>query len=160
VQGQFALVFASILLTVTSLSCGYDSVVLQDPSPDAELFEAEVYPLLLRDCGFFACHGNSERFFRIYGPGRLRIDSSTMTYDPPTQAEVEHTYERARSMLSGVHGIDDSLLLRKPLDESADGAGDGHRGTDVWGHNVYRSADDVAYRALLKWAHARSKPTP
>jgi hypothetical protein len=157
VEGPFAPVFIAILCALALCSCSYESVQLEELSPDAALFEAEVYPLLLRDCAFFACHGNGERFFRIYGPGRLRISDTLEAYDPATPAEVEHTYERARSMLRGVHGIDDSVLLRKPLDSSEGGAGRGHGGTDVWGHNVYRSADDVAYRTILKWAHAQSK---
>jgi hypothetical protein len=141
-------------------SCSYESVQLEELSPDAALFESEVYPVLLRDCAFFACHGNSDRFLRIYGPGRLRISDTLEPYDPVTRAELEHTYERARSMLRGVHGIDDSVLLRKPLDADQGGAGDGHRGTDVWGHNVYRSADDVAYQTIRKWAHASSEASP
>jgi hypothetical protein len=136
------------------VSCAYEEARLAAVRPDAEVFEAEVYPVLLRDCAFSGCHGDSQRFFRIYGPGRTRIDDSLENYDPPTEREVEHTYERARSMLRGVRGIDDSLFLRKPLDSSEGGAGKGHQGTDVWGHNVYRSKDDLAYQTLVKWAQS------
>jgi hypothetical protein len=137
-------------------SCSYESASVQDLSPDVALFESSVYPVLIRDCAFYACHGNPERFFRIYGPGRLRISDKLEAYDPATPAEIHHTYERARSMLQGVHGIDDSLLLRKPLDSSEGGAGKGHRGTDLWGHNVYRVKSDVAYQKIVEWAHASS----
>ncbi len=149
-------------MVIALSSCSYESVQLEELSPDAALFEAEVYPILLRDCAFFACHGNSDRFFRIYGPGRLRISDTLEYFDPPTPAEIEHTYERARSMLRGVHGVDDSVLLRKPLDANAGGSGLGHRGTDTWGHNVYRSQEDVAYQTIRRWAFAGpgAEPTP
>lgn len=150
-----------VLLSLFALpSCSYESERLVDLSPDAALFEAEVYPALLRDCAFYACHGNAERFFRIYGPGRLRISDALETYDPPSPLEIEHTYERARSMLRGVHGISDSVFLRKPLDAEAGGAGKGHRGTDSWGHNVYQNESDVAYQKLLRWAHSQSDAAP
>lgn len=133
-------------------ACSYESASVEDLRPDVLLFESTVYPVLLRDCGFYACHGNSERFFRVYGPGRLRITDELEAYDPATPAELHHTYERARSMLQGIGGVDDSLLVRKPLDASEGGAGKGHRGTDLWGHNVYRVKSDVAYQTILQWA--------
>lgn len=138
-------------------SCGYERASVVDLSPDEALFESSVYPVLLRDCAFYACHGNAERFFRVYGPGRMRISDTLETYDPVTPAELHATYERTRSMLQGIHGIDDSLFLRKPLDSSEGGAGKGHRGTDLWGHDVYRLKDDVAYQKLVAWAHASSQ---
>jgi hypothetical protein len=136
-------------------SCSYERASVADPSPDVALFESSVYPVLLRDCAFYACHGNAERFFRVYGPGRLRISDELEAYDPATPAEVHHTYERARSMLQGVRGVEDSLLLRKPLDATEGGAGKGHRGTDLWGHDVYRVKSDVAYRKIVEWARAQ-----
>jgi hypothetical protein len=143
------------LLVCLLPSCSYESASVQDLRPDVALFESSVYPVLIRDCAFYACHGNTERFFRVYGPGRLRISDELEAYDPATPAEIHHTYERARSMLQGVRGVKDSLLLRKPLDATEGGAGKGHRGTDLWGHDVYRVADDVAYQKILEWALAQ-----
>jgi hypothetical protein len=146
---------ASTLVLVSMLhSCSYESASVQDLSPDAVQFESTVYPVLIRDCAFYACHGNAERFFRVYGPGRLRISNELEAYDPATPAEIHHTYERARSMLQGMGGVDDSLLLRKPLDASEGGSGKGHRGTDLWGHDVYRVKNDVAYQKIVEWARA------
>jgi hypothetical protein len=149
-------------LVLMMSSCGYERASVVDLRPDEALFESSVYPVLIRDCAFYACHGNAERFFRVYGPGRMRISDTLETYDPATPAEVHATYERARSMLQGVHGIGDSLFLRKPLDSSEGGAGTGHRGTDLWGHDVYRLKDDLAYQKLVEWAHASndSSATP
>jgi hypothetical protein len=140
---------------LTLQACSYESASVQDLSPDFMAFESTVYPVLIRDCAFYACHGNAERFFRVYGPGRLRISNELEAYDPATPAEIHHTYERARSMLQGIRGIDDSLLLRKPLDASEGGSGEGHRGTDLWGHDVYRFKSDVAYQKIVAWARGQ-----
>lgn len=48
------------------------------------------------------------------------------------------------------------MFVRKPLDSAAGGAGKGHKGTDLWGHNVYRTEDDVAYKTLVAWAKTKS----
>lgn len=145
-----------MLWVVSTLqSCSYERAAVEDLSPDLMLFESTVYPVLIRDCAFYACHGNAERFFRVYGPGRLRISDELEAYDPATPAEIHHTYERARSMLQGVRGVEDSLLLRKPLDASEGGSGKGHRGTDLWGHDVYRVKSDVAYKKIVDWARGQ-----
>lgn len=163
VVSRFVVKFCSLALASALSCCGYESAPATDLSPDYALFEASVYPVLLRDCAFSGCHGNADRFFRVYGPGRLRISEDLEYYDPATPAEIHHSYERARSMLRGVHGVDDSLLLRKPLDSGKGGSGRGHQGTDLWGHDVYRTEDDVAYQKLVEWAHASpadAEPAP
>ena len=134
-------------------ACSYQEEPLLVPEPDPDMFAERVYPLLLRDCGFPACHGNTERFFRVYGPGRTRLRTEgldLLELDPPTDDEIAESYGRARSMLKGVHGVEDSLLLRKPLARSAGGAG--HEGADSWGRNVYLEPDDPAYETLYQWA--------
>ena len=78
-----------------------------------------VYPLLLRDCAFSLCHGDPNRFFQLYGPGRTRLDPKLMSSDPATQAEIQRSYDRARSMLATAATVQDSLLLRKPLENSS-----------------------------------------
>jgi hypothetical protein len=140
---------AGILLS----ACSYPEATLTVPTPDAKSFESEVYPLLLRDCAFSECHGAEGRFFRVYGPGRTRISppgQEVLPYDPVTSQEIDQTYGRARSMLSSRDGIEQSLLLRKPLARAAGGAG--HKGEDSWGRNVYATRDDPAYVVLSKWA--------
>src|SRR5215510_3008152 len=94
---------ASMLFVWSSLSgCADDPVALSTgelPSPSGTLFAAEVYPMLLRDCAFSACHGASERFLHLVGPGRTRLEPTTKPDDPVTLAEVVHSYDRCRSML-------------------------------------------------------------
>lgn len=146
--------YAALPCAITVLACSYEPPQLTAPDPDEALFAEEVYPILLRDCAFYACHGNTDRFLRIFGPGRTRLSKDADNYDEPSKEEIRRTFERAKSMLVGVHGIEDSPLLRKPLDAQAGGAGAGHQGADLWGHNVYRSKDDVAYQTLLAWARS------
>jgi hypothetical protein len=111
----------------------------------------------LRDCAFSTCHGANERFFQVFGPGRARLDPvSTKPDDPATLAEVLHSYERARSMLATANPIDQALLLRKPLELGA--GGQGHKGVDDYGRNVYASAADPSYVVLARWAHTQGPP--
>jgi hypothetical protein len=125
------------------------------PTPDTQSFELNVYPVLLRDCGFPTCHGNPERFFRVFGPGRTRIlpREQLPLFAPATAAELTATYDRARSMLVTEDGIDNSMLLQKPLEAH-------HGGTDEWGNNVYLSAADPSYQILRAWAHSFMGPAP
>lgn len=116
-------------------------------------FSEQAYPVLLRDCAFPACHGNSERFFQVYGPGRARIPGSDEDGETPsltapaTKKEIEVSFARARSMLMH-RGSDITMapLLRKPLQGGA------HLGLDAWGRNVYIDEAMPGYEVLLNWA--------
>jgi hypothetical protein len=141
----------SLLLCMFLLAACGSAQTEPPPMPDAASFEATAYPVLLRDCAFPACHASNERFFQVYGPGRVRLNADPMqdVYQPATAAELQLSYERARSMLSSPK-VEDSLLLRKPLEASAGGAA--HKGDDELGRNVYRSKQDAGYQTLLQWA--------
>jgi hypothetical protein len=130
--------------------CATDPSYAQPPAVDRAAFESDVYPILLRDCGYTGCHGNPERFFRLYGPGRTRLDPATGLFDRPTSAEIDASFDRARSMLAGVPDPRQALLLRKPLESGAGGAA--HRGTDALGRNVYASTDDPSWQVIARWA--------
>jgi hypothetical protein len=118
---------------------------------DAVSFELVAYPILLRDCGFVACHGDPARPFQVYGPGRSRIDPTLSPTAPPTTLEIEASYVRAVSMLSTDRDLDRSLLLSKPLATAA--GGQTHGGTDHLGRNVYESRADPNYAALRAWSY-------
>lgn len=117
---------------------------------DRAQFDREVYPVLLMDCAYSQCHGASHRFFQVFGPGRTRLH--TADGSDPLPLEMQASFERARSMLisDGSRPFSESPLLLKPLDANAGGTG--HGGMDVFGRNVYRSAYDPNYLALLRWA--------
>lgn len=123
---------------------------MEVPAPDVAQFALEAYPVLLRDCGFPACHGAPDRFFRIYGPGRTRLLPDTPPFAPATADELSQSYARARSMLASQTSVLDAPLLRKPLARAAGGAK--HRGDDKWGQNVYASTEDPGYVAVRTWA--------
>lgn len=132
---------------VCATGCADVNVELNLPAPDAAQFETQVYPVLLRDCGFPACHGDYRRFFRVFGPGRTRYRLETAPFDPPTAEEIEASYYRARSMLANEEGVERSALLRKPLHAE-------HGGIDGWGQNVYLSETDPGYVTLYTWARS------
>jgi hypothetical protein len=142
-------VYAAAALSMFLAACADSSAELHLPAPDQAAFELQVYPVLLRDCGFPECHGSQQRFFRVYGPGRVRYPSPTPTpiFAPATAAEISASYHRARSMLANEDGVDHAPLLRKPLYAE-------HGGADDWGENVYRSASDPNYVILANWAHS------
>lgn len=145
---MLALLVVGFALAV--VGCGGESPIAQPPAVDRAVFEAEVYPVLLRDCGFAACHGDRDRFFRVFGPGRTRLDAATGLYAAPTTEEIDASFDRARSMLAAVADPRQALLLRKPLEQSMGGAA--HMGLDALGRNVYASEDDPAWRTLARWA--------
>lgn len=112
-------------------------------------FERDVYPVLLRDCGFHTCHGSDQRYFRVWGPGRMRLDPMSAALDPRTKAEVTTSYDNAVGFIDPVDPKR-SLLLRKPLATAAGGSG--HLGADKFGRNVYRTTDSPGYLTLSRWA--------
>ena len=123
-------------------------------------FQREVYPVLLRDCGFPDCHGAPERPFRVWGPGRARLPREMVfpeALDLPTGDEVSGTYALALSMIDDADPAR-SLLLRKPLAVEAGGAG--HLGVDKYGRNVYRTAQDSGYLTLARWVMSPPPPPP
>jgi hypothetical protein len=128
---------------------------LDQQEQDYTEFQNVVLPVLLRDCGFHTCHGSSERFFRVWGPGRVRLNPLTATYASPTQPEYDYSKQLAESMID----FDDpsqSLLLRKPLAVEAGGAD--HLGADRYGRNVYRTVNDQGYLVLTRWVVGMSHP--
>lgn len=118
------------------------------PSADRALFEREVMPILLRDCGFHACHGSQNRFLQVFGPGRGRLTPELRPLDDITPAEMEHAFTRSLSMLEP-GDLENSLLLAKPLAIPAGGAG--HEGSDALGRAIYQSKQDPAYQVLHTW---------
>ena len=141
----------SMLLLACGAACAPE-VSTSVPSPDPVEFDSQVYPVLLRDCGFPACHGERSRFLFVAGPGRTRLSADSRPFDPATAEEKELTYERARAMLAirGTAKLDDTMFLAKPLSKAAGGAG--HEGEDVWGFDVYNSRTDPGYLVLQSWA--------
>jgi hypothetical protein len=143
---------AAACATCATAGCGAEATPAP-PEADIASFALTAYPVLLRDCAFPACHASSERFFQVFGPGRVRLDPSTDSFAEATPDEIAYSMERARSML--VPEVERSLLLRKPLETAAGGMF--HKGADAHGRNVYADTAAPGYQALLAWARA-SRP--
>ena len=135
--------------------CESDEWAGAPPTADRAMFESQVYPVLMRDCSFNnTCHGDPNRYFQVFGPGRQRIDPALDldmdTMMTATPLEIDTTYRRAVSMLITHGDIETAPLLVKPLEKSKGGAG--HKGVDDFGRNVYPSKDVAGYQTLLQWA--------
>ncbi len=148
--GTFLGTLAVVAAFALCSACGVEAKPLRLASPDLTRFANEAYPVLLRDCGFPACHGATDRFFRVFGPGRSRFMPAMNADpgDPPTSDEINQSYERARSMIDAKDPAR-SLILRKSLASVAGGAG--HKGVDLLGRNVYASTAEPNYQVLRAW---------
>jgi hypothetical protein len=140
-----------LVLTLV-LGCQSEPKAFHIAERDFREFKDDVFPVLLRDCGFHTCHGSSERFFRVFGPGRARLDPASGAFDLPSGDEVALSYQLALSMIDAEHP-QESLLLRKPLAVEAGGAA--HLGGDAFGRNVYRTVNDAGYLVLARWVLGR-----
>lgn len=152
---------ATLLSLLWLSACSNEADGFALAAPNAPGFQSDVYPVLLRDCGFPTCHGASERLFRVWGPGRVRLDPLAPTFNTdvnpvtgepkpqePSGAEAKRSLESALGFIDAKNPKR-SLLLRKPL--SAEAGGTGHLGVDRFGRNVYRSTDSDGYLSLSRW---------
>ncbi len=138
---------ARTLLTASLVLPGcYTGDAPSVPRPSYDEFRADIYPLLLRDCGFNLCHGNPDRYYQVFGPGRMRLSDDVELLDDATEEEIEHSYDRARAMLLTRSNVMATPLLRKPLE------GGGHAGLDDDGRNVYATPEDPDFVRLAEWA--------
>jgi hypothetical protein len=150
-----------------ALACALLAAACAESPPQAiaarrefQQFQREVYPVLLRDCGFPACHGAPERFFRVWGPGRVRLPGEMTTpeaFDLPSTNELSASRALALSMIDEREPLS-SPLLRKPLAVQAGGAG--HLGADKYGRDVYRTPQDDGYLVIGRWVLSPPPPAP
>lgn len=146
------------LAFIAVLVCGCAAPVAEPRAvsrADRASFDTQIHALLLRDCGFHACHGSTARFFQVFGPGHGRLDTTTRPLDDLTPQELELSYTRALSMIDARDPAHSELLL-KPLAVAA--GGQGHEGIDGLGRNVYESKDDPSFRILSTWVMTGATP--
>jgi len=149
---------AFLMLTSLGAACAGESTQTEIPDADTRRFAAEVYPILLANCGYPTCHGDPQRPLSVYGPGRTRLDPELDAQAPATAEELAVSYNRARSMLIDPEGPRRAPLLRKPLAVHAGGAA--HKGDDPWSQPVFASKRDPRYEALFFWAIGRGSEEP
>lgn len=145
---KWAVVLGLAMAGAAGQGCAEGNRAFEVAAPERDVFEAEVWPVLVRDCGFPACHGDPVRFFYVAGPGHARLDAGVELDEPVTEAELQRSYDRARSLVNP-RDPEQSQLLTKPLEVEAGGAL--HEGTDSFGRDVYRDADAEGYRILRDW---------
>ena len=138
----------SIVLSLAGLACVDTSGRATLTDRNISEFTVVALPVLLRDCGFQACHGSQERIFRIYGQGRARLDPATEPLDELTGLEQQLSLQYAEGMVDPVDPKQ-SLLLLKPL--AVEAGGMGHEGVDKYGRDVYRAPDDDGFLTLQRW---------
>ena len=156
-RSAFAHALGLGLILTLAAACQSDSESFRLAERDFRQFREDVFPVLLRDCGFHTCHGSNERFFRVFGPGRARLDPAARAFDLPSGDEVALSYQLALSMVDAGHP-QESLLLRKPLAVEAGGAA--HLGADGFGRNVYRTVNDSGYLVLARWVLGQPGSAP
>jgi hypothetical protein len=142
----------TVMLALCGFACRTDAAWSGELGrADFAVFEQEIYPVLMRDCGFANCHGVEQRPFQVWGPGRSRLDTRATNI---VELERARTYARALSMLytDGSRPASESPLLTKPLELSAGGAT--HGGADRYGRNVYRSRAEIGFQVLSRWAQS------
>lgn len=154
-------------LSLSLAACQPDFNVAVSPATlDEPYFRCRVQPVLTKTCGMFACHGadgtsgTNARYFRLYGRSRLRFAGTTEAARNSTMTAQERTanFVAARALVD-TQNPDQSLLLMKPLDQSAGGWF--HRGAELYGQgDVFLSVDDPDFRVLSAWVHGgKDDPT-
>lgn len=150
---QLSTLFA-IGLSLAAVGCAQEEPwELTGTSTSSKAFSEGVYPVLLRDCAFFACHGSTDRLFQVWGPKRHRINDLPLT-GAQERARITQEMTATFNMAVGFVDVNDPgnlLLLRKGLDAQAGGTG--HLGLDKYGRNVYRSGSSPGYVTLAKWVY-------
>jgi len=122
---------------------------------DEAYFRCAVQPILTKNCSTFACHGTPDRYFRIYARNRLRYGIATESQRNSflNAQERQLNYDAARAFID-VNVVDDSLLLKKPLEADAGGA------TLLGTSNVFPKVDGGEYKILVKWASGEKAKDP
>lgn len=143
------------LALLVCMGCTQENGPLDLPALDTSLFRCEVQPVLAKQCATPACHGSNERYYRLYARNRLRYGIDELDRaDPLSEFEVQANYDATRAMLLGLGRPEESMLLKKPLDERAGGYY--HGATVVFGrnsgYNVFSSPTEPEFERLERWA--------
>ena len=153
--GIRALAYAAVLLVA---GCRELDAEVAPSELDPHYFRCNVEPVLIKSCGQLACHGHTERFFRVFGRNRLRYGlPPEKRNEPLLDGERSHNFASAAAFVDREEPAL-SLLLTKPLDQKAGGAY--HGGANEYGMgDVYLAKDEDDFAALAAWA-AGAKADP
>lgn len=142
------------------LLCGLFGCITNGPEPvalDEAFFHCRVEPVLIANCGFYGCHGDPGRAFRVYGPNRLRlgVDESQRAL-ALTDGEQESNYEAALAFAQPAAGYDAALLVVKPLATSVGGAFHGGDRLAEYG-DVFEDPDDPELQMVRRWIEGETE---
>jgi len=126
---------------------------------DAAYFHCRVQPILTKSCSAFLCHGDPERYFRVYARNRLRLGGTEATRNRKLDgAERDFNLASALGFVNATEPAS-SLFMMKPLDEN--GGGYYHGGADEFGQgDVFPTRNDTDFKILAAWiGGAKEDPT-
>jgi hypothetical protein len=151
---------AALAALAALAACQKDLDAPLDPAElDRPFFDCRVQPVLTKSCAALACHGDANRYFKVFSRNRLRIAGDESQRNVFLRAEErQHNYNAARAFVDRADSPR-SLLLSKPLDEAAGGSF--HIGATLYkAGDVFATTDDPDYQVLAQWiAGATEAPT-
>lgn len=150
---------ALVCAALACAACGELDAPVGPAELDPHFFRCEVEPVLIKSCGQLACHGNPERFFRIFGRNRLRYGLPPEKRNEPLgEGESKHNLASAAAYVDR-EAPETSLLLVKPLDQKAGGSYHGGA-LELAQGDVYLSKEEADYQALAAWTRgAKDDPS-
>jgi hypothetical protein len=159
IRGGLGVVAAMISLALPACQSGLTDDAPLPKELDEAYFRCNVQPVLTKSCSMFACHGTPDRYFRLYGRNRLRygIADESKRNSFLNAAERKLNYDAARAYID-LNVVDNSLLLKKPLEQDAGGYY--HGATKLGTSNVFAHIDDTEYKILVKWASGEKAKDP
>lgn len=134
------------------LGCRSD---LTEPNPlpalDEPYFRCRVQPILTKSCSAFACHGDGKRFFRIFARNRLRYGGTEEQRNAFLRPEERAFNFNAARAVVDPNDPSASLLLLKPLEQSAGGYY--HGALPLGTSDVFPNRDDPDFKTLSAWVN-------
>lgn len=123
---------------------------------DEPFFRCRVQPVLTKNCSAFACHGDAKRYFRVYARNRLRLGGNEAERNALLRdTERAFNFASASGFVDQAHA-DESLLVKKPLDEKAGGYY--HGGAELFGKgDVFGSRQDAELEVLANWIRGKKE---
>lgn len=154
---RFGIVCFVVATTVVALLIGGCEPGLSDqraqPPLDRAYFRCRVQPILASRCGALVCHGNQERFFRVFARNRFRpllgAKENRERNTALSEKELQFNFDSALGYVDA-KSPEESYLLRKPLDQKSSGLY--HGGATEFGQgDVFLDKSDPDYEIVHEW---------
>ncbi len=149
--------FYIVALALLPTACTVD---LEDgaslPALDESFYRCRVQPIVTKSCSMFVCHGDANRYYKLFARNRLRLGlQEEQRNATTTEAERRFDFDATRAHVDAANPRQ-SLLLLKPLDQSAGGYF--HGGATEYGMgDVFLSEDEPDYQTMLAWVNGETE---